>query len=388
MAGKKYVIVCSRATSRLWSRALSKLVKKKETRWPSGGVTTVLYDRGQLESCFEELTSLKPHYCCFLAHHSECSKLFVQEVNRLTRRLDPTHPFSDTIWGILTGLTEDDILSALEQEPLVIRRVVGNCPVDLEKFRTGVWFSEFEQGVSYHKTLGESEAMKVECPDDTTELIVREVSEDRKVPHEAKDEEKGVDMIITSGHATEDDWNIAYCYRGGKFFCNEGQLFGSTVMGDAIHVSRSKSPKVLSAAGNCLMGHIAHKSCMALGWMHSANVVQMVGYVEPTWFGYGGWGVHKYFINNPGSMSLAEAFFANQQSLIHSLYSEYSKHVDSSLGDHHSVYDKCFDTSESALESISRECSGLLYDRDNVAFYGDPAYQAQLETNLSVYDYE
>ena len=33
----------------------------------------------------------------------------------------------------------------------------------------------------------------------------------------------------------------------------------------------------------------------ALGWMHSANVVQMVSYVEPTWFGYGGWGGAQIF---------------------------------------------------------------------------------------------
>jgi len=135
------------------------------------------------------------------------------------------------------------------------------------------------------------------------------------------------------------------------------------------------------------MGHISDEHCMALGWMHSANVVQMTGYVEPTRFGYGGWGVHKYFINNPGSMSFAEAFFANQQSLVHELHSKYGQDADNTLDDHSSVYLRCFNTSASARKNISRDCSGLIYDKDNIAFYGDPAWRAQLEVNLAVYDY-
>lgn len=383
-----YAVVCSSNTGQLWPKALSRLVEKQEGRWP-GGVSTVLYGQsGDVASCSKQLSELHPHYCCFLAHHSECSRAFVQEVNKLTRELDPSHPYTDTIWGILTGLTEDDVISALEQRPLVISRVMANCPVNLEKFEAGVWFSEFEQGASHRKVSQQSSgAVKMKCPDDTTEMIVQEISAERKLPSEGDPSEEGVDMVISSGHATERDWTIAYCFTGGKFLCEEGQLFGSTVNGERINVSRSKSPKVLSAAGNCLMGHVSDESCMALGWMHSANVVQMVGYVEPTWFGYGGWGVHKYFINNPGSMSLAEAFFANQQSLIHSLHSEYGEHNKASLGNHRSVYDRCFNTSLSGLDDAPRECSGLLYDQNNVAFYGDPAWRAQLKTNLDVYDY-
>lgn len=382
-----YAIVCSSNTDQLWPSVLSKLAEKQECRWP-GGVNTVIYDQsGGVTSTSQQLSQLRPYFCCFLVHHSECSKLFVQGVNQVTRELDPSHPYTDTIWGILTGLTEDDVLSVLEQKPLVIGRVLANCPVDLEKFQEGVWFSESERGVSHYKVSHRSEAVKTKCPADTTELIVREISAERKLPSEGDTDGQGVDMIISSGHATEDDWNIAYCFRGGKFLCENGLLFGSAMTGERIDVTRSKSPKVLSAAGNCLMGHISHDSCMALGWMHSANVAQMVGYVVPTWFGYGGWGVHKYFINNPGSMSLAEAFFANQQSLIHRLHSEYGEHVAASLGDHHSVYDRCFNTTLSGLDDAPRECSGLVYDQNNVAFYGDPAWRAQLVTNLSVYDY-
>jgi len=121
--------------------------------------------------------------------------------------------------------------------------------------------------------------------------------------------------------------------------------------------------------------------------VHSASVVQMVGYVVPTWFGFGGWGVHKYFLNNPGSMTFAEAFFANQQSLLHELHSKYESNVGTSLDDHERVYRRCFGTEESVSESLPRYCLGLLYDCDNVAFYGDPAWEARLSPKPETYHY-
>ena len=376
-----YTIVCSSKTKSLWPNALEALKLKYSTRWP-GKVHIVTYnDRDGIRSCLTELSKLKPSFCCFLAHHSECGREYVQYVNQLTRAIDPSVPYSDTMWGILTGLVEEDILFALKQEPLTVKRTVGNCPIDLEKFDAGVWYSEFEKGVAFRKDAGMSKPMQEVCKGDTTSLIVEELSTERE------EEEKGVDMVITSGHATERDWNIGYAFKSGKFRCHAGQLYGCELSGSKIDVKHTRSPKIFSAAGNCLMGHVSDENCMALGWMHSASVVQMVGYVVPTWFGYGGWGVHKYFINNPGSLTFAEAFFANQQSLLHELHSKYEHHVGTTLEDHERVYQQCFGTDKSVGDSLPRECAGLLYDCDNMAFYGDPAWEARLTIKPKVCHY-
>lgn len=375
-----YAVVCSEGTKSIWPNALEKLQRKYEAKWP-GKVHMVVYS-GKVVECLPGLANLKPSYTCFLVHHSECTREFVQEVNWLTRELDPSDTYTDTVWGILTGLTEEDVISALRQEPLEVKRVLGNTPVDLEKFQCGVWFSEREQGASFRKLPEQEKAVKEKCPPDTTRLVVEEISRERDIEgHE------GVDMVVSSGHATERDWNIGYTFKSGQFRCHRGQLYGCELSGRRIEVKHSGAPKILSAAGNCLMGHISDENCMALGWMHSGGVVQMVGYVVPTWYGYGGWGVHKYFINNPGCMSFAEAFFANQQSLIHELYSKYGSYVGTNLGDHETTYRKCFDTDVSASPQISRECSGLLYDQNNVAFYGDPAWEARLARKVEAYHY-
>ena len=400
-----YAIVCSESTSLLWATAVLKLREKYERRWP-GQVQLLTYSTScdqrsdsdstiPVSSCLPRLSELRPCYCCFVTHYSECDKKFIREVNLLTRQLDPSNPYTDTVWGVLTGLTEEDVLFAIKQDPLVIRRVVGNCPIDLEKFYSGVSFSELQQCVSYRKESSMStvlttqsqsstqvSVMKEKCAPDTTLLIASEIST-RRCP----ESNQGVDMIISSAHATDRDWNIGYMFPSGKFLCHEGQLYGLSLEGERMDVQQTGSAKILSAAGNCLMGFISDKDCMALAWMHSANIVQMIGYIEPTWYGYGGWGVHNYFINNPGSMTFATAFFANQQSLLYILHSKYRRHVETSLGEHREVYHKCFNSDHTAKEGLSRECSGLLYDRDNVAFYGDPAWEATLAENKELYCY-
>ena len=378
-----YAIICSDKTTSLWPNAPEKLRHKYETKWP-GKVQVLVYPNELgVSAMVPELSRLKPSFTCFLAHHSECNEEYVRDVNKLTRQLDSSSPYTDTLWGILTGLTEEDVLFAVGQGPLEIKRVTGNCPIDLDKFQSGVWYSETQQCLSFRKQTHQDDVQSESCPPDTTTLIAKEISDRRNVPRE-----EGVDMIITSGHATERDLNLGYTFNGGQFRCHEGQLYGCCVDGSKIDIQRSRNPKILSAAGNCLMGHISDEHCMALGWLHSGCVVQMVGYIVPTWFGYGGWGVHKYFINNPGCMTFAEAFFANQQSLIHELNTHYSSKVDHPLSNHDQIYQKCFDTQETASPELSRDCSGLLYDQDNVAFYGDPAWEARLVANHDTWHYE
>ena len=342
------IILSAEARSKL-PRAAACLASKYEERWPAR-VVQVEYNVDPSDK-LKQLQELRPSYCCFLVTHSECSRQLVARCHLLTREIDPSNPYYDTVWGILTGLTEGDILFSLQQEALVIRRVLGGTPVNLSKFESGVWYNEGKRGDAHRREMGSCEVLSEQCPGDASEEIVRELSakRDRQLG-------EGVDMVVTSGHATEHDWHIGFSFKSGKLVSKEGgKLFGLTLEGKLIPVANNGSPKVYSAAGNCLMGHVTGDSCMALSWMHSAGVVQMTGYTDVTWFGYAGWGVHTYFIDNPGDLTFSEAFFANQQSLIDKLHREFS-----------------------SRQEVTHEYSGLLYDQDKVAFYGDPAYEARL----------
>ena len=359
-----YAIVHSKETGEKWPKALEALKEKYETKWPSR-VKVFCYANGeQVSTVLPQLSEFRPAYTCFLAHYSEVISSFVVNVHRLTRKIDPTNPYTDTVWGILTGINEEDVLFAINEEGLTVRRVLAGTPVDLNKFESGSWYNEGVAGASVHKVTEEEGVINRECPLDATSVLTAELSSERNVVNGT-----GVDMMVTSGHATERDWNIGYSFRSGQFICPEGEMVGRALDGSIHPIKHNGKPKILSAAGNCLIGNIDRKNCMALAWMHSVGVVQMTGYLVPTWYGYGGWGVHKYFIDMPGALSFSQSFFANNQSLIYKLHSEYPEAA--------SVTDSGFDPMDMYID---KDCAGLLHDRDVVAFYGDPAFEAKLVT--------
>jgi hypothetical protein len=94
-------------------------------------------------------------------------------------------------------------------------------------------------------------------------------------------------LFVNSGYATERDWQIGHRYRNGQFHCPAGQLFGRDTQGHRYHFQSSNS-KVYLPVGNCLLGHVDGPDAMALAFLNSADVLQMVGYTMATWYGYGG----------------------------------------------------------------------------------------------------
>jgi zinc protease len=97
------------------------------------------------------------------------------------------------------------------------------------------------------------------------------------------------DMFITSGHATERDWQIGYSYKNGALKSQNGSLYGVDTAGNKFQI-KSAHPRVYLPVGNCLIGHIDNSNAMALAFLNSASVVQMIGYTVPTWFRFYGMG--------------------------------------------------------------------------------------------------
>jgi len=351
LADGGYSVVVSQATGEdpLWKPVVDALVAKH-------GAKVVPYG-GSVGDSLPALREQFPRYICFVAKPAEATREFVMEVNRLTRRLDDD-PYGDAMWGILTGYDEACALRiARHAEPLEIHRVAAATEVELSVCDEGLWYSELVQGKMVRKRPGQ-EPENLPAPLDTTEAMADTLNR-----YQAQ-------LFVTSGHASERDWQIGYRYRGGQFRCAKGQLFGLDTQGRKFPI-RSDNPKVYLPVGNCLMGHIDRTEAMALAFMNSAGVNQMIGYTVSTWYGYGGWGLLDYFVEQPGRFTLAEAFFANQQALIHRLETYFpGAGADQPVGE----------LSPKARQAglSPNDARGLKFDRDVVAFYGDPAWSARM----------
>jgi zinc protease len=332
----EYAVVVSRATADDpgWSRVVQALESQHKGR-------VIVFD-GDVRATLNELQQQFPRYTCFVAQPHEATREFVATVHQLTRQLDDD-PYTDTFWGILTGYDSDNALAiAQHTQPLTIRKVASGTDISLEMCEQGKWFCELEAG----KVVSKSPGAKIEVSHgeaDSTAAIVETLNEYKP------------DLFVTSGHATERDWQIGFRYRNGSFRSRGGQMVGLDLAGNQ-HVVDSQNTKVYLPIGNCLMGHIDSTDAMALAWLNDVGVKQMIGYTVPTWFGYAGWGVLDYFVEQPGRYTLTEAFFANQHALIH------------------------------AIETGSGDKRGLTFDRDVVAFYGNPAWQARMAASDCYYD--
>jgi zinc protease len=211
-------------------------------------------------------------------------------------------------------------------------------------------------------------------PDDTTQALVQSLNDYQ------------ADLFVTSGHATERDWMLGFRYRNGFFKHENGRLYGEDTQKRKLPI-QSPNPKVYLPIGNCLMGHIDKPDCMALSWMNSAGVNQMIGYTVPTWYGYAGWGCLDYFVEQPGRYTFTEAFFANHAALIHRLETFFPGAASAEV-DAQGRPKSPPQVSEQAraIGLTANDARGLAFDRDVVAFYGDPAWEARMAERPKAFD--
>jgi len=335
--GCDYAIVISKATA--GDPAWQQVVTALHTKHAARGVLVFEYDTA-VDEVTQGLAEHMPAYTCIVATPAEAGRDFVAKVHQFTRSLDED-PYTDTLWGILTGFDAANALSiATHAEPLRIERVTSGTELAMDRVREGVWFSELEPNLKVVKPR-DTPAERAFTETDTTAAIASRLSTGQ------------TDLFVTSGHATERGWQIGFRYRNGTFRSQAGQLFGVETSGNRFPI-HSENPKVWLPIGNCLAGHIDGPDALALAFLNAAGVHQMLGYTVPTWFGYAGWGCLDYFVEQPGRYTLTEAFHANGHALIYNL--------------------------EQARQGkpVTVPLEGLRFDRDVLAFYGDPAWEVRM----------
>ncbi|MEO0116777.1 MAG: hypothetical protein ABIK97_04445 [candidate division WOR-3 bacterium] len=346
----RYAVVVSEATYNLpeWRMVVDSLANKHSAavfRWTSSP-----------RDVLPQLVSYFPDYVAFVARPvSEVNANFVRACHQMTREFD-SDPYGDAVWGIITGYTADDALRVIRFDSLLIRTFLGgtNC----------TWGDWLEKGIATY----EAEYNRIRfhfpdrrildtiwperCPTDRCTLLVNYLNSGLNDSVPGRPRISGpVDIFVTSGHADQHTWQLHYPSSGseGFFRSSLGQLRGDPYSGSSRNVN-SSNPKIYFPVGNCLMGDVSDMDCMVLAWFHSAGAIQMTGYIVTTWYGYMLWGLPAYFHLLQNRHNYAQAFYLNNQALI---------------------FDRINNTP-------GTNPSGLDYDKDNVAFYGDPACQVKI----------
>lgn len=350
--------------------------------------------------------SLPARYLAIVARPQEIDRTLVNKLHRLTRKLDDD-PYGDCLWGLVTGREASDALVMIKDAsvPLVPKRAMGTTGFDARRFEKSFIITDWSPNQYAQAGLYE-ELKKEEVPESPEGMVFRWVEAWKDVDPE---------MIITSAHATQYNLEMPFgkgliASMDGKFHVLRGDqlkefaqfLRGAVFEGSETdlkaYIDRTKAPvmpvsttpKIWIAAGNCLFGD-AHKSpnSMVVTAISAAGCKSVVGYTVPSWYGKGGWGTLSTFTGTHDDMTLAEAFFLNNQAILDETITTYPALMQVSFDD--SEFNPQRLETQAFIKAItdagiepSKDTLGLVHDRDSVAFYGDPARRIVLDPSTPV----
>ena len=131
-----YAVVVKESTAKdaEWKQVVDALKQKHNA--------TVMTYSDSVDESLDSLSSLFPRYACFVAKPEDAGRLFVAQVHQLTRQLDDD-PYSDTLWGILTGYdAANALVIATTDQPLVVKKVASGTEFAADMVTEGQWYDE------------------------------------------------------------------------------------------------------------------------------------------------------------------------------------------------------------------------------------------------------
>jgi len=330
--------------------------------------------KSDVREVLPDLQGMHPYYTCFVTPKELAGRAFTGEVSRMAREILPD-PYCDTFWGILTGYNASDIKRLAEfKGPINI--------TDALDMVGGFHHSLMRRCYSFDET--QENNLRITDPAKKYDNEHTRISKDFTEEFLKLVKGGGFQIMMTSGHASEHDWASGYLSSSNMYLIDrKGGLFARDTRGRVTEI-RDTTPKIWCAAGNCLIGNIPHgeDSCMATAMIHSFGVYQLMGYTIETWFGRQGWTAQGMLTDYPGYYSFNESFHFANAWIVENLVKRDLNHITLDTSDYETFQVKAgaslrgirFRNSEEQKEAL-----GLLYDRDVVAFYGDPAMRAAID---------
>jgi len=362
------------------------------------------------ETPFDVLDDLKvqdPRYMALVLPPKMIDTMTVATMHRLSRQLDDD-PYGDALWGIITGYSASDAMRIVKAtEPLKIRSGFGTTGFSTDAMVNVLNISDSKRGDVFTKEDG-GEGVKSEHDSRSAKGLTYLL---QNYWHD-----KNPELFVTSGHATQ--YNLEMSWGQGLITCHSnsfyalrrdqingfarflsGVIFKGSEQDVADYVKKcnapvlelSESPKVWVGAGNCLLGDVKKsRNTMAITALSAGGFNQLVGYTVTTWFGRMGWGTLGKF-QSAQHVTLAEAFFMSNQALLEESGRRYPGLLKLNVDPVGKFFDKvngpefAKQAGDAGITKFDKDALGLLHDRDTVAFYGDPRWEARMPGEASIH---
>ena len=351
------------------------------------------------ESIAKALRSHQARYAACVLRPEEVDRPLVNDLHRAARRVDDD-PWGDCIWGIITGHSASDARRIAEAgSKLTIKRLLATTNVDHNRFEHSCCITDWTDS-PVREQSGYTEPTSTIYPaapgnDQLLSIFTQQLATQKP------------QLVITSSHATQ--FNLEMPFSRGLIFSYNNQFhelpghklkqfskpLKDATRGDYAAISEMASqstpvaadgePRVWLAAGNCLFGNAQRSPhSMAATALSAYTCNQVVGYTVTTWYGAAGWGTLGTFFGNTNGTSLAEAWFLNNQFLLHRTQQLHPALLNVRFNGQRfkpvELIPQFFEHRIEVPEDSVKDMLGLVHDRDVLAFFGDPAWRAELDT--------
>lgn len=396
-AQDRYAVVVGKmvTSDRSWDKVTDELKSRYQA--------SVIEYSSSPDEALAELQKLQPRYVAFVEKPENIGIDYILRVHRMSRKLDEDI-YADFIWGIVTGADAESAMRLLEEsaKPLVIRSALSTTT----ELGSGKWFSRY--------ALTDPEKIAVKNPDAPlieqikapkfgfyaikkakTDTLVRQKVSMKLLPDQfyVLYRDLDPDLIFTIGEFYQNKMLIRPRVADRYIYGKNAGLY-QVMEGGEQKLPEGRHARAFLALGS-RGGDIGQSAGgLPVAWLSYGNVAALVGYTTSTWHGQAGWGTWKMWSVNPGQYTLAEAMFLNQQYMLDRLnkwsprfpdfeYPYLSDNLRKDFPEVVATVEKVTGMSELSLDQM-----GYLYDKDILAYYGDPKWNVRLDTISSANDYD
>lgn len=342
------------------------------------------FDRHPKET-LDQLQRELPRYVAIVDIPQNIGYQYVLELNRMSRQVD-TDIYPDFLWGIITGYTPQAALKTVKHAhtPFRIQTVLSTSSLIQNAKWTNnyAWIDDTQKERWGEKKPTDPTPKTYSIPE--YQIIEKWIELYKNLEP---------DFLLTASHGYEEALELPF--GQGIILNQNGKIVPYPEPYPNASLYANGKRKVFFPVGNCLIGNVNKtKESMVVAWMNEQDVANFVGYVVTTWFGRAGWGTMKYFITDPERYTTAEAFFLNQKDML-SIMNKWNKQfhtIDYPFPGNKMIGDFTGKSLQNVMDKIghhwNRKTVGFLYDRDVLAYYGDPKWDVKLKKTDQANDYQ
>lgn len=324
----------------------------------------------------EGLREAGPRWVAVVEKPERLGRDYIMDLNKMSREVDEDI-YADFLCGVISGYDAASAMRMVDNsaEPLTVKNAVATI-METESakwFDRYAWVDDHTAGLWGHK-------------DGPGEPVIKDSIDPKQVLRKFTElyAEYYPDLVLTAAHATEH--NLEMPFSLGNWKARDGVLYAEDrFTGETWDVPQNGRRKIYFAMGNCLIGNFDNTpGSMAPAWINSADAAIMSGYVVTTWHGRNGWGGLKYWLTYAGDLTLAQAIYLNQQDMLHQL-DAWSPELATADFPYQEDFAAQYEAGAKGVEAATGEPYahdkvGFWHDRDVLAYYGDPKWDARLQS--------